>query len=108
MSWWPKYKPGPAEFWVGEALTEGINGFIEGWGAGIGTGSITGAYTGTTDVGRDMTAMNQVWLSIAAVLGAMIGNGIHSIYVWHKTHRFPNPFVTGNTNPPFPPTQQNT
>lgn len=105
----PRYKAGPVEYWLAAAFTEFVNGFIDGWGAGIGTGSVTGAFTGTTELGNDMTAIHQVFLSITAVLGAMIGNGLHQVYVWHKTQRFPNPWPepTGTTQSPFsqsPPT----
>lgn len=101
----PRYKAGPVDLWCAEAFTEFVNGFLDGWGGGIGAGAGTGVSTGTTGVGFDMTAVNQVLLSIGAVAAAMAGNGIQAVYVWHKTHRFPNPWpaTTGNTNPPIPP-----
>lgn len=105
---WPRYKAGPVEFWLAEAFTEFVNSFIDGWGAGVGTGGVTGALTGTTEVGIDMTALHQVWISAAAIIGAMAGNGLHGVYVWRKTHPFPNPWPssTGNTTPPFPTPQK--
>lgn len=94
----PKYKPGPVEGWLAGALTEFINGFLDGYGGGIGTGAGTGVLTGTTTVGEDMSAVNQVLISLAALGAAMTGSGLQAVYVWHKTNRFPNPWPS--TLPP--------
>lgn len=101
----PKYKAGPVEFWIAEAFTEFINGFIDGWGAGVGAGGGLGAFTGTTGVGFDMSAINQVLISLGGLVTAMTGAGIQAVYVWHKTHRFPNPWpsTSGTTPSIFPP-----
>ena len=101
----PRYKPGPVEFWLAAAFTEFVNGFIEGWGGGGMAGAGTGAITGTTALGQDMSALNQVLISGGAVVLSMVGHGLQSVYVWHKTNRFPNPWPasTGNTTPPIPP-----
>lgn len=104
----PRYKAGPVEFWLAEAFTEFVNGFGDGWGGGVGTGAGTGVLTGTTEVGYDMTAFHQVIIAISATAAAMFGSGLQAVYVWHKTHRFPNPWPrpTGTTNPPFPTNTQ--
>ena len=98
----PKYKAGPVEAWLGGAFTEFVNGFLDGYGGGIGTGAGTGIMTGTTEVGQDMSAINQVLISLAALAAAMTGSGLQAVYVWHKVNRFPNPWSTGNTTPPIP------
>ncbi len=98
----PRFKSTPVSRWAGEALTEFVNGALDGWGGGVGTGAGTGALTGTTAVGESLTAVNQVLLSVAAVLAAMVGSGIQAVYVWHKTHRFPNPWGPTPTLPPPP------
>lgn len=103
----PTFRHTPVSLWLGEAMTEFINGCIDGYGGGAVSGAGTGILTGTTEVGADMTAWHQVVISFAAVLAAMLGNGIQTVYIWHKTHRFPNPWPapTGTTVPPFvPPT----
>lgn len=89
----PKYRAGPVEAWLAGAFTEFVNGFLDGYGGGIGTGAGTGIMTGTTEVGQDMSAINQVWISLAALAAAMTGSGLQAVYVWHKTTRFPNPWA---------------
>lgn len=102
-SWkWPSYKSGPVEHWLGEALTQFINGFIAGWKHGVGTGAGTGILTGTTEVAANMTAWQQILISGGATLFAMVMNGSNQVSSWHEKNPFPNPWGTGNTNPPFP------
>lgn len=90
----PRFQSTPVSLWLGEALTEFVNGFIDGWGGGVGTGAGTGVLTGTTEVGADLSAWHQVILALAAVGAAMLGNGVQAVFIWHKTNRFPNPFRT--------------
>lgn len=101
----PRYKAGPVEHWLAAAFTEFVNGFLDGWGGAGMAGAGTGALTGTTQLGAEMSAINQVLISTGAVALSMFGAGIQAVYVWHKTNRFPNPWPvpTGNTNPPIPP-----
>lgn len=102
---WPKYKPGPVEYWIGEALTQFVNGFISGWRHGVGTGAGTGILTGTTEVAANMTAAQQIMVSAGATLFAMFMSGINQVSTWHEAgHPFPNPWPasTGNTTPPIP------
>lgn len=100
----PRYRAGPVEHWLAAAFTEFVNGFLDGWGGAGMAGAGTGALTGTTQLGAEMTALNQVMISAGAVGLSMFGSGIQAVYVWHKTNRFPNPWPTptGNTNPPIP------
>lgn len=99
----PRFKSTPVSAWLGAAFTEFVNGFIDGWGGAGMAGAGTGALTGTTQLGADMSALNQVIISVGAVGLSMLGAGIQAVYVWHKANRFPNPWPpqTGNTNPPF-------
>lgn len=101
----PRYKAGPVEFWIGEAITEFINGFIDGWGGASGAGVGTGVVTGTTSLGHDMSGLEQVLIAGVSALSSLILAGVQAVYVWHKDHRFPNPWPTstGTTNPPIPP-----
>jgi len=93
----PKYKAGPVEAWLAGAFTEFVNGFLDGYGGGLGSGAGTGILTGTTAVAEDLTAMNQVFISVGALVLAMTGSGLQAVYVWHKTFRFPNPWAIKTT-----------
>lgn len=101
----PRFKGDPVSYWLGAAITEFVNGFLDGWGGAGMAGAGTGALTGTTTLGAEMSAINQVLISAGAVGLAMFGAGLQAVYVWHKTNRFPNPWPTptGNTPPPFMP-----
>lgn len=88
----PRFKSTPVSLWLGEALTEFINGFLDGYGGGAASGVGTGVITGTTSLGHDMNGIEQVWIALAATLTAMLGNAMQAVYIWHKTNRFPNPF----------------
>lgn len=110
MNWLPKYRAGPVEFWLGEAFTEFVNGFIAGWKHGVGTGAGTGVLTGgvipgTEQIPQSMTAWQQILVSAGATVLAMVMNGITQMTDWHKTNPFPNPWgkPTGNTPAPFDP-----
>lgn len=101
----PTYKAGPVEFWIGEAITEFVNGFIAGWKHGVGTGAGTGILTGSTDMAANLTASQQIMVSAGATLFAMFMSGVSQVSSWHEAgNRFPNPWPksTGNTTPPFP------
>ena len=99
----PRYKAGPVEFWLAQALTEFINGFIAGWKHGVGTGAGTGVLTGTTDMAANLTALQQIMVSVGATVLAMVMNGITQVSDWHKTNLFPNPWSRATTTtPPFP------
>lgn len=101
----PRYKAGPIEYWLGEAITQFANGFISGWRHGVGTGAGTGILTGTTEVAANMTAWQQIVISGGATLFAMVMSGINQVSSWHENgHPVPNPWQppTGNTNPPIP------
>ncbi len=99
----PRYKPGPVEYWLGAAITEFINGFIAGLGGGSIVGAGVGATTAGTSVGAGLSAINQVALSLLALALSAAGNGLKRVIVWHDANPFPNPWPapTSNTPPPF-------
>lgn len=107
----PRYKAGPVEYWLGEAITVFINGAIRGSLGGAMLGAGGGTATGTTSLGNGMTPETKFYITVGLFLGGMIANGWKSFVVWHDQHEFPNPWPapTGTTNPPFagtPPASQ--
>lgn len=102
---WPRYKPGPVEYWCTEAGTQFINGFIAGWKPAVGVGAGTGAVTGMNqDIANNITAGQQIIVSAATIALSMFFSGTNQFIRWHETNPFPNPFPkpTGTTQPPFP------
>lgn len=100
----PLFQHTPVSLWLTRAATEFVNGTIDGWGAASGAGAGTGIITGTTTLGHDMSGIEQVLISATSTASSLFLSGIQSVYVWHKTNRFPNPWPekTGETKPPFP------
>lgn len=96
----PKYKPGPVEYWLAAAATEFINGFIAGLGGGSFAGIGTGAATATTELGASMPPLKQITLSLVAIVATAAGNGIKRVIVWHDQHPFPNPYTPPSDNNP--------
>lgn len=88
----PKYRPGPVEYWLAAAATEFVNGFIAGLGTGSFAGVGAGATTGLTSAGDGLTAGKQLLLSAIAFLAAAAGNGLKRFIVWHNQNPFPNPW----------------
>jgi hypothetical protein len=88
----PKYRPGPVEYWIGEAITEFINGFIAGLGGGSVVGVGVGATQATTDLGIGSTPIQQLSISVAALVLSAIGNGLKRVIIWHDKVPFPNPW----------------
>lgn len=99
----PKYRPGPVEYWIGEAITEFINGFIAGLGGGSVVGVGVGATQATTDLGVGSSPLKQFSISLAALALAAVGNGMKRVIIWHDKTPFPNPWAkpSGITQPPF-------
>lgn len=100
----PRYKPGNVDYWLGELITEFINGFIAGLGGGSIVGVGVGATQATTTLGDGVSPIKQLLISVASLCLAAIGNGLKRVIVWHDQHPFPNPWPrpTGTTTPPFP------
>lgn len=101
----PRYKAGPVEYWIGESITEFINGFIAGLGGGSVVGVGAGAVQATTALGDGVTPLKQLGISLASLALAAVGNGLKRVIIWHDQNPFPNPWPkpTGLTTPPFPP-----
>lgn len=102
----PRYKAGPADYWVGAALTEFINGFIAGLGGGSVVGAGTGAVTANTELGDGVSTQHQVIIALTTVILSASGNGLKRIIVWHDRNPFPNPWLAPATpatdQPPTP------
>lgn len=107
----PTYKAGPVEYWIGEAMTQFVNGFIAGWKHAVGTGASTGILTGgiipgTNEAAQHLSQTQQILVSAGAAFAAMFMSGVSQVSSWHENgNPFPNPWPkpTGNTTPPFPP-----
>lgn len=95
----PKYKPGPVEFWLAEALTQFINGALAGLGTGSAAGVGTGATTMATEVGAKLSSVDHLILSLIAFGAALLGNGLKRFVVWHNDNPFPNPWPKPSSEP---------
>ena len=93
----PKYKAGPVEYWLAEALTQFLNGTLAGLGGGSVVGAGMGATTAGTSLGAGVSAPNQVGLAVASGLLAAGGNGLKRVLVWHDSNPFPNPWPKPET-----------
>lgn len=86
----PRHNPGPVEFWLRDALTEFINGFIDG----LGTGTVLGAGVGVGTTSAGLWVGLPWFLQLLVPVGTMISTGFsrgfHSVITWHKTNRFPS------------------
>ena len=100
----PQYKAGPVDYWIGEAITEFVNGFIAGLGAGGLVGVGVGATQATTALGDGVPAVKQVLISVSSLVLAATGNGFKRVIVWHDQHPFPNPWP--KPVDPAPPASQ--
>lgn len=104
----PRYKPGPVEYWLAGAFTEFINGFIAGLGGGSVVGAGMGATTAGTSLGDGLSALNQVWLALASAVMAAAGNGMKRVIVWHNSNPFPNPWPKPSAPAPSTPSTPST
>lgn len=101
----PRYKAGPVEYWIGAAVTEFINGAIDGISLGGLVGGGTGGLTAFSGLGETLPAFKQVLLAISGFAATMVATGVRRVSTWHANgNPFPNPWPSpvGNTNPPFP------
>lgn len=97
---WPKYKAGPVEYWLAEALTQFINGVIAGLGGGSVAGLGVGATTATTELGNTLPPLQQLLISLATLILSATGNGVKRVIIWHDQNPFPNPYPKPPANPP--------
>lgn len=109
---WPSYKAGVVERWIGEALTQFLNGFIRGWKHAAVVGGGTGALTGLNpEIAMTMTAWNQILISVGSVVFTMTASGLNQVIDWHANNPVPNPWGkydpnAAETRSPFSPTPQ--
>lgn len=101
----PRYKAGPIEYWLAEAATQFVNGFISGLGGGAIAGASTGVAASSTGLWAGADWITQVLVPVFGATIAALGHGFKAVVVWHHHNPIPNPFPqpTGNTNPPIPP-----
>lgn len=77
--------------WLGEAITQFVNGCFGGLGSGAGAGTgvaVTASAQANWDLNSDIT-----FRSILIAVVALAGNGLRRFIIWHHTHEMPNPFV---------------
>lgn len=96
----PKFQHTAVSYWLAQAATELINGFIAGLGGGSVVGVGTGATMATTDLGSGLSPIKQITIAVASLLMSALGNGLKRVIVWHDQHPFPNPWPdpSGGTN----------
>lgn len=99
----PRYKAGPVEYWLAEAATQFVNGFISGLKGGTLAGAGTGVAAASTGLWAGADWITQILVPAFGATVAALGHGFGQFIVWHHSHEFPNPFPrpTGNTPPPF-------
>lgn len=99
----PRYKAGPVEYWIAEAATQFVNGFIDG----IGGGTLAGAGTGVAATSAGLWAgadwITQILIPIFGITMGGLGQAFKRVVVWHHNNPFPNPWPTptGTTAAPF-------
>jgi hypothetical protein len=95
----PKYRAGPVEFWMSEAATQFINGFIASFKIGASVGVISGGGgVAATQMGEKISPLLNGLFAVGGILATCAAGGIAQVHEWHKTNPFPNPY-------PKPPVQ---
>lgn len=99
----PRYRAGPVEYWVAEAATQFVNGFISGLGGGAIAGAGTGVAASSTGLWAGSDWITQILVAAFGATLAAMGQGFKQVIVWHHNNEFPNPWPrpTGTTPPPF-------
>lgn len=88
----PRYTPGPVDYWFAAALTEFINGCIDGLGAGGIVGGGSGATTALSGVGDGISMGKQVLIALTAFASTIVASGIKRFTIWHHANPLPNPW----------------
>jgi hypothetical protein len=101
----PKYRAGPVEYWLAEAGTVFVNGFISGLGGGSIAAAGSGVAASSAGLWSGADWMTQVLIVVFGATVAALGQAFKAVIVWHHSNAFPNPWPkpTGNTPPPFAP-----
>lgn len=104
---WPRYKAGAVEYWIAEAGTVFVNGFLAGVGGGALAGAGSGVAASSTGLWAGADWLTQVLIAACGATVAALGQAFKAFVVWHHDNPFPNPWPrpTGNTNPPFTTSQ---
>lgn len=100
----PRYRPGPVDYWIGEAITVFINGFISGLGGGSIVGVGIGGTMATTNLGDGTSSFKQLMISLAGLSLSALGNGLKHVIIWHDKTPFPNPWPKPTNQITPPPT----
>lgn len=105
----PKYKAGPVEYWLAEAITQFINGALAGFKIGATVGVSSGGGVAATDLGTRVSPLLNALIAVGSILITCAACGLNRVADWHKTNEFPNPWPkpSGDTRPPFPPSLPN-
>lgn len=100
----PRYKAGPVEYWLAEAATQFVNGFISGLGGGALAGTGTSIAATSTGLWVGDGYITQILVGVFGMVVAALGSAFKQVIVWHHQNPFPNPWPrpTGTTQPPFP------
>lgn len=80
--------------WVTDAITEFVNGFLDGLLPGVGGASIGAAVTRTTSTNEIVTNATMGFFAGAAL------NGLKEFHGWRRTSPMPNPFRASKPKPP--------
>lgn len=96
----PGYKAGAIDYWLAEAGTQFVNGFIGGFKVGAlggGGGSIGLA---ASPVGEKISPVMNALFALGSILVICAAAGVGQFHDWHKTNPFPNPMPKPNDIPP--------
>lgn len=102
----PRYKAGRVEYWLAEAATEFLNGFISGLGGGALAGAGTGVAATSAGLWTGDGYLTQILVAAFGMTVAALGNAFKHFVVWHHSHPFPNPYPRPADVPATPPTTQ--
>lgn len=94
----PRYKAGPIEYWLCEALTQFINGAISGFKIGASVGVFSGGGVAASDLGDKVSPLFNSLISVAGIALTCLGSGLARFHDWHKTNEIPNPWPKPASN----------
>lgn len=102
----PRYRAGPIEYWLAEAGTQFINGFIASFKVGASVGVLSGGGMAASELGSRLSPLVNALVAVGSIVATCASGGVAQVHDWHKTNPVPNPWPrpTGNTQPPFPHT----
>jgi hypothetical protein len=89
-------------WWLSEAGTMFVNGFIAGFLPGLAVGGTAAASSDTMDP-QQLTTQAAIGFVLAAA-----SNGVKRVVVWHDKNPFPNPFAWSASVSPINPSHEKT